>query len=89
MKPIGGYFEIECGKIPPYYTDGIYLNSCRNGIKYLIRTLGISEIHVPYYTCDVVFQAILQEGCKMKKYHLDENLMPAREFKTCDFIIYN
>ena len=47
MKAIGGYLELECGKEPLYYQDGIYLNLCRSALRYLIRTLGIKKIHVP------------------------------------------
>lgn len=89
MKSIGGYFELECGKTPPYYCDGVYLNICRSAIRYLIRTLGIKRIHVPVYTCYVVNDAILQEGCKVASYTLDSNLMPTVEFPKEDFIIYN
>ena len=89
MRTIGGYFELECGKTPLYYNDGIYLNICRSAIRYIIRALGIKKIHVPIYTCYVVNDVILQEGCDVISYSLDSNLMPAREFSREDFIIYN
>lgn len=90
MNEIGGYFELECGKTPLYYQDGIYLNLCRNGIRYLIKALGIKKIHIPYYTCHVVADAIALEGCKIIKYNLDKDLMPAGDFQNKgDFIIYN
>lgn len=89
MKPIGGYFELECGKTPPYYPDGIYLNLCRSGIRYLIRALGIKRLHVPFFTCHVVNDSIRQEGCEIIPYHLDDSLLPAAEFHPSDFIIYN
>ena len=89
MKSIGGYFELECGKAPLYYKDGVYLNICRSAIRYLIRTLGIKRIHVPTYTCYVVNDAIQQEDCEVVSYTLDSNLMPTREFPKEDFIIYN
>lgn len=89
MKPIGGYFELECGKTPLYYPDGIYLNTCRNGIIYLIRALGIKRLHVPYFTCHVVTDTIQKEKCKVIKYFLDENLMPTTDFTVDEFVIYN
>lgn len=89
MKSIGGYFELECGRTPLYHEEGIYLNSCRNAIRYLIRTLGIKRLHIPYYTCRAVEDSITREGCEIRKYYLDRDLMPAAEFPKDDFIIYN
>ena len=89
MREIGGYFELECGSRPLYYQDGIYLNICRSALRYLIRVLGIKRIHVPFYTCYVVNDAIRQEGCEVVNYKLDSQLMPIKKFCKDDFIIYN
>lgn len=88
-KAIGGYFGLECGNAALYYPDGIYLNSCRNALKYLIRALGIKRIHVPYFTCNAVFKAIEEDGCELIKYHINHDLYPVKDFKKEDFIIYN
>lgn len=89
MKEIGGYFELECWKSPIYYPEGIYLNLCRNGFRYLIRALGIKKIHVPIYTCHVVNNSIKKEGCEVVPYSLDVNMMPTSQFEAEDYIIYN
>ena len=89
MKAIGGYFELECGHTPLYHQEGIYLNICRSGLRYLIRTLGIKHMHVPIYTCHVVKDTISQEGCEVINYHLTEDLMPAIDFPKDDYIVYN
>lgn len=89
MKAIGGYFELECGRAPLYYSDGIYLNICRNALRYLIRALGIKKLHVPLFTCQVVNDAIRQEGCDVLSYRLNANLMPIEDFPTDDFVLYN
>lgn len=89
MKVIGGYFELECGKTPLYHKDGIYLNLCRSGFRYLIRSLGIKEIFVPLFTCNVVRDVIKLEGCKIVFYKLDAKLMPSVDFPKNAFIIYN
>lgn len=89
MREIGGFFELECDRRPLYYQDGIYLNSCRSALRYIIRTLGIKSIYAPFYTCNVVYDAIQQEGCKIVSYGLDSSLLPTREFSVDDFIIYN
>lgn len=89
MKSIGGYFGLECGKNPPFYKDGIYLNICRSGFRYLIRALGIKQIYVPYYTCHVVFDAIQAENCTIEKYFLGHDMLPDQEFPKDAYIIYN
>lgn len=89
MKSIGGYFELECGQSPLYYKDGIYLNLCRSALRYFIRALGIKRIHIPYYTCPVVAEAIQKEGCTVIKYLLTKDLMPTKDFPTHEFILYN
>lgn len=89
MNPIGGYFELECGHTPLYYPDGIYLNLCRNAIRYLVRALGIRKMHVPYYTCHTVSVALRMENCEIEFYEIDEYFQPRQDFPKNDFIIYN
>lgn len=89
MKVIGGYFELECGHAPLYYPDGIYLNLCRSAFRYIVRALGINEIYIPRYTCNVVADAIAKENCKIQNYDIDHDLMPLQEIPTEAFVIYN
>ena len=88
MREIGGYLELECGKSHPYHT-GVYLNSGRNALRYIIRSLGIKKLHVPRYTCPVVWQAIGAEGCKIDFYDIDERFFPTQQFGKEDFVLYN
>lgn len=88
MTEIGGYFELECG-CNPLYHKGVYLNSGRNALRYIIRKLGIRKLHIPFYTCPVVNQAIEAEGCQIEQYELDAGFMPARDFPLNDFVVYN
>ena len=88
MREIGGYFELECGHNPLYH-KGVCLNSGRNALRYIIRKLGISKLHIPHYTCPVVNQAIEAEGCQIEQYELDADFMPARDFPSNDFVVYN
>ena len=88
MKEIGGYFELECGHNPLYH-KGVYLNSGRNALRYIVRKLGIRKLHIPYYTCPVVNQAIEVEGCQIEQYELNADFMPARDFSSNDFVVYN
>lgn len=88
FKEIGGYFELETQIKQEFYTEAIALNCGRNCLRYLIRAYNIKEIQVPYYTCNVVWQAIRSENCKVKFYHIDKNFLPVKEFKKDDFILY-
>lgn len=88
MREIGGYFELECGHNPLYH-KGVYLNSGRNALRYIIRKFGIRKLHIPYYTCPVVNQAIAAEECQIEQYELDADFMPARNFSSNDFVVYN
>lgn len=66
----------------------IKLNLARNCLKYLVRIYGIKEIFVPYYSCDTVWKALRQEGCRLHFYHIDKNFMPLCKFNKNDFILY-
>lgn len=88
-NPIGGYFELECGNVPLYYKDGIYLNSCRNALRYIIRTLRIKKIWIPVFTCNVIEDSIKKENCNILKYNIDTQLYPVQDIPVSDFIIYN
>lgn len=89
MKEIGGYFELEGGGVGPRYHEGAYLNSGRNALRYIVQNLGIHKIHVPYYTCPVVFEALKKDDVQIEFYDLDSDLMPAKDFPQNDFVIYN
>lgn len=89
FKEIGGYFELETdAKEGAFYPDAIALNSARNCLRYIIKAYGIKEIWIPYYTCNVVWQAARSENCKIKFYHIDENFLPTQGFEKDDFILY-
>lgn len=89
FNEIGGYFELEMdsfyNNIP---NDVIALNSARYALQYVIKAYNITEIHIPYYTCPVVWQAIQKEKCKIKIYHIDKNFMPVCDFNENDYILY-
>lgn len=64
------------------------LNLGRNCLKVIIRTYGIKEIFIPYYSCKTIWQAIREEDCKIKFYHIDKNFMPDCEFPKESYILY-
>lgn len=87
-KTIGGYFELTCYGSTPLHPDAVYLNSGRNALRYIVRNLGIKKIHIPYYTCSVVEDALSAEGCHIIPYELDNSFYPAVSFEKNDFILY-
>lgn len=89
MSEIGGYFELECGNTPPYHVGAVPLNSGRNAFRYIIRAHKIKKIHVPYYTCPVIWDVLREEACDFEFYHIDEELLPKVDFQEDDFVIYN
>ena len=60
----------------------------RDAVRYLIRTLNLKEMHIPYYLCDVVRHTLVEENCKPVFYHIDDNFLPDCEFNKDDYILY-
>ncbi len=88
-KEIGGFKELEIQNKKEYFTDALRFNNARNALRYVIRAFDIKEIHIPFYTCSTVWQAIQKENCKIKFYRIDENLFPRVSFNENDFILYS
>ena len=88
-KEIGGYFGIECGHVPSYHKNGILLNSGRNALRHIVRTLQIREIYLPFYTCPVVHEAVRKENCKIVFYEINQDFIPVETFPPKAFIVYN
>ena len=72
MKAIGGYFELadyEEGCIFPY-ENGILLNTGRNALEYILRSIGVVKgIFLPYYTCEVVLEPLKKLHIPWVFYH--------------------
>lgn len=66
----------------------IKLNLGRSCLKVIIRTYGIKEIFIPYYSCKTIWQAIREEDCKIRFYHIDKDFMPDCEFSKDSYILY-
>ena len=81
MNPIGGYFELadrEEGVFP--HAGGVLLNTGRNALEYILRTLdNIRKIYLPYYTCEVVLEPINKLSIPYQFYHINERLEIATE----------
>ena len=75
-KGIGGYFELElpdCGGF--LHDDGVLLNSGRNALEYVLRSLpDIKHLWIPYYTCDVILEPINKLDIAFTFYRINERL---------------
>ncbi|MBP5384304.1 MAG: hypothetical protein J6Y57_04955 [Lachnospiraceae bacterium] len=79
MKEYGGYLPFELRKGCEWYTGEsvIALNSARYGIVYAVRDAGYRKIHIPFYMCDTVKDALDKYGIAYELYHFDEKFEPA------------
>lgn len=89
MREIGGYFDLECGHNTLYHNDAVALNSARNALRYIIRAYNIRAIYAPFYTCPVVWDAIMAENCEIIPYDIDDNFMPMGDIPGDAFVLYN
>lgn len=73
MEAIGGYFELadyEEGVFP--HQDGVLLNTGRNALEYILRSIGdVRGVYLPYYTCEVVLEALKKLHIPLFFYHID------------------
>lgn len=76
-KAIGGYFNLETNRFPNGYihTKGIHLNSGRNALEYILKSIPVVQrLYIPYYTCDVVLEPINKLGISYDYYRINEHL---------------
>lgn len=66
----------------------IKLNSARNCFRYLIKSLRIKEVYIPYYICSCIRHVAFEEGCKINFYHVDLDFLPVCEFPKNAYILY-
>lgn len=94
MDAIGGYFELadyEEGKGFPHQ-DGILLNTGRNALEYILRSLGeVKGVYLPYYTCEVVLEPLKKLHIPYAFYHINTNFEMVEDIhpKDGEYIIAN
>ena len=76
IREIGGYLELEHFTGREYYPDLHKVNLGRTALVWLLRSVKCETLYMPYYICDTVTDAVLNEGVKVVCYHLDEELRP-------------
>ena len=87
-RSIGGYFEMDSGAGVSDLPLGILLNSGRNALRHIVRMLGIKKLHVPYYICPVVIEALEDENCEIDRYLLTDDMLPSTKFSKKDYVLY-
>lgn len=83
-KAIGGYFSLEISRVQNGYihTNGVHLNSGRNALEYILKSIPVvQKLYIPYYTCDVVLEPINKLGIPYGYYRIDEHLELADEIQ--------
>ena len=94
MKSIGGYFELadyEEGGVFPHQ-NGILLNTGRNALEYILRSIGeVKHIYLPYYTCEVVLEPIEKLHITYTYYHINQRfeIVDVIQPKKGEYIIAN
>lgn len=76
-KEIGGYFSLELHSSNQYIPafEGIHLNTGRNSIEYILRSLkNVNKLLIPYYTCDSVLEPIEKLGIEYEFYSINIDL---------------
>lgn len=88
LKEIGGYLSLEGGSHAPPFGDAVYLNSARNALRYIVEACGAREMHVPYYLCPSVWDALRADDVRLYFYDLDERLLPVGPLPETAFLLY-
>ena len=60
VKEIGGYFELELSHKSSFpHSEGSCLNSGRNALEYIMRSISpIRRLWIPYFTCEVILEPL-------------------------------
>lgn len=77
MKPIGGFFELETlrGK-GGYHSKALALSTGRACLRVILGELNPAKVHIPYYTCDAVVEALKAHKVTVSYYAVDRHLDP-------------
>lgn len=90
--PIGGYFELELVRKNGFIHDnGVLLNSGRNALEYVLKSLPqVHRLWIPYFTCEVVLSPLNKLGVDYSYYHIDNSLEIKDNIalKQGDYILY-
>ena len=76
----GGFLPLELNEGQEYFKDysGCLrrYNSVKAALYYLIDSVPIKHIYIPYYYCPTTTQAIKNTGIDVSFYHITQDLLP-------------
>jgi hypothetical protein len=76
---IGGYFGLGDRLAPlgdNFSRSGLYLQSGRGCLSYLIERFAPRKAYLPYYSCDSMFAPFLKAGVQIEFYPISQQLCP-------------
>jgi len=80
MKSIGGYFDLELNNFGTYYhDDAVKLNSGQSCFKYILLSLNVNKIYIPYYICDSLISILKNLGISYEFYRVSRTFIPLIE----------
>lgn len=74
-----------------YYPDLIKLNTSRNALAYILKLKRYTKIYIPYFTCDVLLEAMHSLNIPYQFYKINERLEPVFDFQIgpTECFLYN
>lgn len=93
MKAIGGYFswEFPMNKVSFPHEKGALVNSGHGALQLILQSIGkISKLWIPYFTCDIVPDALKVIGVPYEFYHINFELEIEKlpELRTDEYLLY-
>ena len=91
MKPIGGFFELDLAGGNSYYHDQAFsLSTGRACIGLLLDELQPDKIHLPYYSCEALFQPLQERNISFEFYAINDTLelKETVELQDGEYFIY-
>ena len=78
QREFGGYLPLELPHGQELYTGAgvLRLNCGRNAIVAALRDAGAKKVHLPYYNCNTVYDAVTRAGFAVERYPLDARRLP-------------
>ena len=93
MKAIGGYFswEFPMNKVAFPHEQGALVNSGHGALQLILQRIGgVSKVWIPYFTCDIVPDALKAIGVAYGFYHInfDLEIENLPELKEGEYLLY-
>lgn len=76
MKEIGGYFGFEKFSGCEYHEGAVKLNCARNALLYIVKARNIKKVHLPYFLCESVADALSRQVIQTEFYRLGRDFKP-------------